>query len=160
MPNDQQILIIYATNSGNTYFVAERVRERLEQYGFCVTIKAVADAQLKDLSGHDLIILGSCTWNRKTALAKVEEGQLQDQMDTFVNEIPEGAGKGVKFAVFGLGDKDYQHFCRAADCLEDFVARVGGEKVWPSMRVNGFPQGQEESIDEWTKHLVKRLKYH
>ena len=153
--HSKNVLVVYATNSGNTFFVAERVADTLREQGVRVCLQAVGETSLKDFDAYDTIIIGSCTWNKKTELAKVEEGQLQDQMDMFVQHTPDGALAGKKIAIFGLGDKDYQYFCRAADCLEQFVLRTDGAPIASTLRINGFPQTQTSLIDTWVGSLVK-----
>ncbi len=156
-PQSKNVLVVYATNSGNTFFVAERIADILMEQGIQVSLQAVGETSLKDFDAYDAIIIGSCTWNKKTEHAKVEEGQLQDQMDVFVQHASEGVLSGKKIAIFGLGDRDYQYFCRAADCLEQFVLRTGGAPIASTLRINGFPQTQTSLIDSWVASIVKEI---
>ena len=156
-----RVLILYATNSGNTYYVAHRIAEELEnalkKRKIPVTVQSVGDVAPDILDEFDTIILGSCTWNRHTATAKYEEGQLQDQMQKFVDEFKKKRLSTKKFAVFGLGDSDYMKFCAAADHLEKFIADIHGAKIGETLRIDSFPHGQEKMIDAWTRTLAPLL---
>ena len=153
-----KILLLYATNSGNTYYAAHRIADALKAKKMDVAIHSIGDAMPDILNEFDAVILGSCTWNRAQATAKYEEGQLQDQMQQFVDALKGKTFKNKKFAVFGLGDSDYMKFCAAADHLEQFVRDVKGEKIGETLRIDSFPQGQEEKIDAWARALVPLLK--
>ena len=152
-------LLLYATNSGKTYYAAHRIAEVLKEHDVSADVRSVGDAAPDVFNEFDAAILGSCTWNRHTATAKYEEGQLQDQMQGFVDALKMGRKKFAdkKFAVFGLGDADYMKFCAAADHLEQFVADVGGQKIGDTLRIDGFPQGREDAIDAWAHQLAKLL---
>ena len=151
-------LLIYATNSGNTYYTALRIAEMLKSYGFFVDVRSAGDVVLDILDSYDTIILGSCTWNRHAATAKYEDGQLQDQMQRLVERSRGETFANKTFAIFGLGDSAYEHFCAAADHLEKFVALVKGKKVGDTLRIDSFPQPQEAIIDAWARSLVPLLK--
>lgn len=155
-----KVLLLYATNSGNTYYTAQRIAEVLKEQKVDVDVRSVGDVTPDILNQFDTVILGSCTWNRHTATAKYEEGQLQDQMQGFVDALSTGRKKfpNKKFAVFGLGDSDYMKFCAAADHLEQFVKDVGGKKIGETLRIDSFPQGQEDKIDAWAHTLTPLLK--
>jgi len=155
--SNNNIAIIYATNSGNTWYVAECIQKALNAKKITADVYQAGECDQKIFTRYKRIIIGSCTWNRKARDAKLEEGHLQDQMETLLAACENGVCKGTRFAVFGLGDKDYTYFCRAADYLENFVKRTAGEQVGATLRVNGFPQGQEKMIEKWAGEIAERL---
>ncbi|MFA4872343.1 MAG: flavodoxin family protein [Patescibacteria group bacterium] len=153
-----KILLLYATNSGNTYYVAERIASALRQDGVALDMVSAGDAAPDIFTEFDAVVLGSCTWNRHTATAKFEEGQLQDQMQKLVDALKGRKFDNKKFAVFGLGDANYMRFCAAADHLERFVKEAEGNLLVPSLRIDSFPQTQDAAIDAWAHQLATQLK--
>lgn len=151
------IAIIYATNSGGTQQAAKQIADQLQASKHRVTIKRANEAEPGDLRDKDLVILGSCTWLGSVG-EKVEQGQLQEHMKAFLDQAAKHRYPGQRFAVFGLGDSSYTHFCAAADHLEQFVQRVGGRQVGPTLRFDGFffdLPANRERLHDWTTELLR-----
>lgn len=132
-----RILIVYATNSSGTQAVSEIVGGVLRDAGHAVTTKRAYESGAKTFSGHDLIILGSCTWERLEGETMLD-GQLQQHMYDLVEKMSTQSFPGKRFALYGLGDSSYTHFCAAADHLEEFVKKLQGKLIVPSLRIDGF----------------------
>lgn len=151
------ILIAYASNSGNTLYVSERIAATLQQAGHTVTVRNIAELSPTELGDYDLTLLGSPTWLRKTADGPLE-GQLTQQWYDFAERV-RGANlpTGRQFAVFALGRHEYTRFCGAADELEKLVADLKGKLVIESLRFDGFPQHRDIEVESWTARLVDAL---
>lgn len=132
-----RVLIIYATNSGGTQQVADLVAEVFRRAGHTVTLKRAYEPGADDFEPHDLVVLGSCTWERFENKKRLD-GQLQQHMHDLVTAMAGQSLPEKKFAVFGLGDSGFTHFCAAADHLEKFVADLGGKLIAPTMRLDRF----------------------
>ena len=61
-----KVLILYGTYSGSTLVVAEEIKKKISERFPNVTLKDVTQASPSDLNNFDLIVLGSCTWERAT----------------------------------------------------------------------------------------------
>ena len=153
------VLIVYGTNSGGTQEVAEAIARALTAHEHSVTVKRANEATLDDIAVSDLIILGSCSWDRDDGKQR-HEGQLQEHMYAFANSLAGKTFPEKKFAVFGLGDKSYTLYCGAIDHLEDLVRKVQGQKVGESLRIDGYffnlPANQENA-QKWAESLEKGL---
>lgn len=145
------VLVIYASNSGNTRSAAQTIADVLRRKKLDVTLQSVGDTAPKDLAGADVVIWGSCTW-----LTDGQQGQLQKQFADFAAGLrAENARFPDKpFGVFALGRHEYTHFCGAADLLEELVRDVGGRLVADSLRVDGFYQHNIETIAAWAECLT------
>lgn len=150
------ILIVYATNSGTTMTAAGSVQQALEQAGHTVTQKLVNEATVEEFGTHDLVIFGSPSWDF--------DGREGEPHEDFVKFIQGAAGKtaeGKKFAIFGLGDRSYTHFCGAVDHLEKFVADLKGVLATASLRIDNYYQNlpaNEQAITAWVQTLLSVLK--
>lgn len=151
------ILIAYATNSGNTYYVAERIAASLAKRGHAAVAISVGDINPATLSGYEVVVLGSCTWEKRKSAGEREEGSLQAQMEAFIAKVNGSDLAGRKCAVFGLGDSEYTYYCRAVDFLEEFVKNAGGTLVVESLRVDSYPQAHDAEIDAWADKLGRAI---
>ena len=144
-------LLIYATNTGSTLEVANHISQELSQKNQEIKVEDVRNITPETLNDYDLIILGAPTWG---------EGELLESFARALEKFTDKKFTGKKFAVFGLGDSTYTHFCGSADHLEDFVKKIEGTLIVPSLKIDNyyFNQPQEaKKISEWTKEILKNL---
>lgn len=152
------MLIIYGSYSGGTMMAAEYLRDVLEEAGQTVTVRRVEDAALADLSHQDLVVLGSCSWDRTLPDGRRLEGQVQECFTEFFAQLTKANLRGRQFAMFALGDsRFFTHFCGAAQHLEHFVEQVGGRVLVPTLRIDQFffeRSANEEKIRGWADSIV------
>lgn len=153
MPNAADTLIVYASNSGNTRYAAERIAEVLQQQGRSVVVRDVAGMKPHELRGYPVVVFGSCTWERRTPEGKLE-GQLPEHMHRFAGSAEHTKLPGARFAVFALGRHEYTAFAGAANHLQVLVQRLGGELLLPPLKYDGFPQQDPAPIDAWAAELA------
>lgn len=150
-----KILVVYASYSGTTFTCANMVKDALTQAKFEVTIKTAQETLPEDFQSYDAIILGSCTWELNG-----QDGQLHADFVELTKKFEGKSYPGKKFAVFGLGDSTYVHFCRAADYLEEFVTKLQGSRIVESLRIDNFYMSQDENtqkIKAWNEELMSKL---
>lgn len=155
-----KILLTYGTNSSGTQAVSEIVRDVLIQAGHSVTIKRAYETGADNFKKYDLVILGSCTWERFEGKNRLE-GQLQLHMHALVQQLQKKKFSKKQFALFGLGDSSYTDFCAAADKLEKFVHDAEGKLVVPTMRIDGFffdLNTNRQRAKAWAERLVVSIK--
>ncbi len=141
-------IIVYGSETGNTETVAEVIAAALEDANFKITLKEVTQASVDELSGYDLILLGSSTWGD-------EEKELQGDMVDFYDDL-EGANlSGKSAAAFGCGDSDYTHFCGAVDLLEERLEQIGATLLDEGLRIDGDPD--DDDTREWAKQIATRF---
>ncbi|MEK7570457.1 MAG: flavodoxin family protein [Patescibacteria group bacterium] len=153
------VTLIYATNSGGTQEAGKIIAEVFSAAGHTVTMKRANAASAADITSADLVILGSCSWERMEGKEKLE-GQLQEHMLAFTQTLLGHTYPKVRFAVYGLGDSSYTVFCGAADRLEEVVKKIQGQKVGETLRIDGFffQENQNEAkVKQWAEQLVKSL---
>lgn len=149
-------LILYATNSGGTYFAAQIIQTRLEENAITTTLAEAHAIDANAMKDHDIIILGSNTW-----FVNGEEGQMHSWFFELKNNIADASFNGKAFAVFGLGDTSYFSFCKSVDHLENLVDSWKGKKIVPSLRINRFYADEEKKTDHvlaWTDQIIEVLK--
>jgi len=89
--------IFYATSTGNTEEVANKIHEKLD--GF--ELIDISSDGVEKMNDCESIVLGVSTWG---------EGELQDDWEDCFDDIQEIDFKDKKVALFGLGDQEsYGH---------------------------------------------------
>lgn len=144
-------LLIYGSLTGNTETLSHKIQEMLTAKGKEIDIKNAADSEATDLTGpHTTYILASSTWD--DGLTTADFGDFIERLKA---SNPSLAGK--KIAIVALGDSNYVHFCGAADVMEGyFVNQLGGQKIVESLRIDGYPEMEENQnlVNNWVEKLA------
>ena len=119
------LLIVFATESGNSEALAAKAKRDAARSGFAAKILDAADASPSDLAGAQNLLLIASTWGegeppqRATGLYAALMSDTAPRMD------------GVRFAVLALGDRAYANFCETGQRLDERLAVLGGTRVAP-----------------------------
>ena len=151
-----KILIIYATFSNGTALAVQQTAEVLSHHNHTVITKRAHDTDPEEFLMYDLVIMASPSW-----LVKGKEGQPHDDYFALKEKFRTEVFNNKQFAVLGLGDSTYAHFCGAVDYLEEWIRELKGNLIVPSLRVDGFYFDQEantETIRAWAEDLSKHLQ--
>ena len=90
-----KIGIFYGSSTGNTEIIAEKI-QGLFGSGMA-ELHNVDSASSEDLNKYEFLIFGTSTWGI---------GDMQDDMEDFLDEIVDLDLSSKKLAIFGLGDQD------------------------------------------------------
>ena len=140
----EKALIIYGSSTGNTEKIAQVLAQELKTR-FDVTLLDVTDAEPRDMTTNDVLLLGSSTWY---------DGQLQEDFQEFYDSMDELDLKGKRVAVFGTGDSSWDEFCAAVDILEEKVLELNAEIMAPGFKWDG--EVTEEALPDirtWASKL-------
>lgn len=152
----KNILLLYSSYSSGTQTAAEKVTEFLSLQNQTATVKRVTEAspEPSELLNYDLVIIASPSW-----WVDEKDGQPHIHMKKFLLEKCRAISlSGKNFAIFGLGDSSYAHFCGAVDVMEGFVKERGGILAQPSLRIDSFYFNEEENTNvllQWVLELLK-----
>jgi flavodoxin I len=150
------IRIIYATNSGATMTAAQSVNDTFVTKGQHVSMVEARLATIDDFKSPQVIVLGSPSWDFDG-----KEGMPHEDFLTLIDKVKTVKIPEKPFAVFGLGDSTFAHFCGAVDHLEKFVGMVGGKLIVPSLKVDNFfndMDGNTEKITKWAQQVAGALQ--
>lgn len=152
---NMHVAIIYASNSGSTFQVAEIIAATLRANQHSVNIVNADNFDVRKTSHYDLIVLGSPSWR-----VKRDEGSPHEAILTLMDRFFVRNLKNQKFAVFGCGDTSYTQFCGAVDTLEKYLKTVGARIVAPSLRIDGFYfnlNTSQKLSEVWVNNLLRNL---
>ncbi len=145
-----RVILVYGSTTGNTEKLAEDIGKVLKQSGAVVVLKNVTDADAKEISDFDAVVLGCSTWG---------DGELQDDFINFYRELKNISLQGKKAAVFGTGDSEMypDTFCKAVDMIEERVKECGAEILIESLKVDGEIAPAEETAEKWGRKIAELL---
>ncbi len=150
-----KILLAYATYSSGTDLATKLITDLILEKGGTIVRKEIREVTTEDLKKADLLLFASPSWRTRKG-----DGQPHEFFLDFIDSMEGTRLPDKKFAIMGLGDTAYTHFCGAVDVLEGFVSALGGVLIIPSLRIDGFYFNQEENekrITEWTHSLHSLL---
>ncbi|CAL4042870.1 Flavodoxin 1 [Buchnera aphidicola (Tetraneura ulmi)] len=104
----KKIGIFYGSDTGNTEFVANQIKECFQKKN--IIINDISNCTKQDLEKFSILIIGSPTWYY---------GEIQSDWEDFLPILKTINFKNKKIALFGCGDQeDYsEYFCDAIGIL-------------------------------------------
>ena len=118
-----KLLILYATESGNSEALAGKAKQDAAKRGFAVKVLDMADASADQLKNAGTILAIVSTWGdgeppqRAAPFYRALMGDNAPSLD------------GVKFAVLALGDSSYAQFCETGRLVDERFAALGGSRA-------------------------------
>ncbi|EKK5243161.1 NADPH-dependent assimilatory sulfite reductase flavoprotein subunit [Cronobacter sakazakii] len=143
------ITLISASQTGNARRVAEALRDDLLAVQLNVNLVNAGDYKFKQIAQEKLLIVVASTQGEgdppeeAVALHKFLLSKKAPKLD------------GTAFAVFGLGDTSYEHFCQAGKDFDTRLAELGAERLLD--RVDADVEYQA-AAQAWRQRVVDVLK--
>ena len=118
-----KILILFASLTGNTEYMADIISDELIHLEHDVDLKAfdVDYIEVEEICEYDAVLVGTYTW---------DDGSLPYEVEDFYDDLEEANIKDKIFAVFGSADSFYPVYGGAIDLIGDRAQDLGA-KVLP-----------------------------
>ncbi len=149
-----KLLLVYSTNSGSTFTVAQIIQDVLSDK-FTVEMQNALEFKPGDVKNYNTIILGSPSW-----FSRGSEGMPTETMLKLLDAWKKEKLAGKNFALYGCGDDGFAQFCGAVGHLEDFVKEVKGKSITTPLRLNSFWFDIDNNVSlakKWAKELKAKL---
>jgi len=144
-------LIVFGSTTGNTESVAHVIAKAVAENKIEAKVKNVTSLSKSDFSAaYDVFILGSSTWGD-------DEIELQEDFAEFYETMDDLDLDGKKVAVFGCGDKSYEHFCGAVDAIEGKCKSLGADVVVSGLKIDGDPDDYADDVIDWANSVASSL---
>ena len=146
----KNILLTYSTLSGTTESITKDLYNLLvEEYNpIKFEIESIEKLDPINLSKFDLIIFGAST----------HDGDMNPDAGQFFSNL-ENAKKdltGIRFSLFGIGDRAYSDFCGALDKIKEKIIANKGEVLTESLKLEGYPLSEViDTLKSWAKSFIK-----
>ena len=146
------VLVLYGSQTGNSRAMAKALGDDATEHGFDTRVLGMD--QFKTLEFADvplLLIVSSTTGN----------GDAPDNADKFLRYLKRKNTPSVftstHFAVFGLGDSNYEAFCETPKRFDEHIARLGGQRMLKRCDADEV-EGLETFFDPWRQKLWETLE--
>ena len=144
----KQIAIFYGSQTGTAEEFAGRLSKDVQKYGMKAQVLDPEECDMEDLP-----LLKEDSFGDKTlvifVMATYGEGDPTDNAQAFYEWLHEDQDlEGLNFAVFGLGNKTYEHYNSMGRYVDKRLEELGGTRVYE--RGEGDDDGNiEEDFVTW-----------
>ena len=142
------ILVAWASKTGNTATLAQRITEVLEREDFVVELIQVKDVDWTRLQEWGALILGSPTYG---------SGDLHPEWDKPERKLRDMDLTGIPAAAFGCGNPRYVTPWWAVDILENRLKNGGASLLVPSYKADTLTGFRVRDADSWIEDLASAL---
>gem|GEM_PF-981356 len=149
------VTIIYASTSGHTEYVVERLVALLQERAPQISVRVLRaeSAGPEDLTSADVLVLGSGTWHMFG-----QEGQLNERMHRLLFDRCTGVDLSrTPVALISLGDDRYHFTARCTEHFMRFLKDHGGKTFLLPLIIVNEPYGQEERIVKWGEKFMEKM---
>ena len=141
--------ILFGTHSGNSQNLAHVIGESLSNEGFFCDVQDLGAVEPESIHDMDFVIIVTSTHG---------DGEPPDNASEWMSYLKfneELDLSHVNFAVLGLGDSYYPHFCQCGKDFEEYLSKHGGHLLTRRLDCDLY---YEEQYPEWLSGLIKVLK--
>jgi sulfite reductase (NADPH) flavoprotein alpha-component len=143
-----EYLILYGTQTGTAEDLAELVSKDLDGLGIPHTVANMFDITLETVKSFQRIFIIVSTWG---------DGDPPDDAEDLHKALLDYTGNdfdGREFAVFGLGDTDYDHFNKCAIEFDEALTNTGATQLIPLVKAG---LEYDDDFDCWSEALLKSI---
>ena len=151
---EKNVLILYATFTGNTQLAAEFLSKSLKDKFGDINFQLSSIWDIKNsqkLQDYQAIIFGLSTWG-DGANPDTERfiGSLVRQR---ISLFP------INIALFGLGDSAYENFCGALHTVKQAILKLKGQVYKKEYTLDGFPTPKKlKTLQLWAQEFLQEIK--
>lgn len=146
-----RITVLSASQTGNARKVAATLAERLQAAGLNAQHIGAADYKPRQLASEQLLLLVASTQGEG------EPAEEAVSLHKFLHGKKPPALGQLHFAVLGLGDSSYPHFCQSAKDFDERLAQLGGTRLADRQDCDLDFQA---SADQWLARIVPLVQQH
>lgn len=143
------ITIAFGSQSGNAQNLAQVIGDQLENEGLSNQVIDMSSLDPEGISELGKLIIVTSTHG---------DGEAPDNASEWLSYLKfseEVELKGLRYAVLGLGDTYYPHFCQCAKDFDQYLSKRGGHAMIPRLDCDLY---YEEQYGEWLATLISVLK--
>ncbi|WP_192509172.1 FMN-binding protein MioC [Pseudoalteromonas aurantia] len=142
-----QIEIVVGSQMGSAEYVADQIKEGLDNQGFTVNLQEQPDLTQ---CGYNVWLVVTSTYGAgdypENLLPFIDQINQQDNLD------------GIQFAVIGIGDTSYDTYNYAAKNIAKLLINKGASKILPTLEINILDESlPEDTALAWLPQFSDRL---
>ncbi len=150
-PTTQDVVVIYASTSGNTEAVIETVVAVWKDRGLNTSVHRAEQVDIGLIDRATFFLLATSTW---------EHGVINPFFKPVYTALSEKMLVGKYAAFIGTGDTRYEPvlFCGGMNSLRERWLERGGQEIGPPLKINGEPYQQLRTrVTDWA--VAEELKF-
>jgi sulfite reductase (NADPH) flavoprotein alpha-component len=145
----RRIAVLYASQSGTAEGLARKLAKVLKAQGHTPAVSTLAGYTPAALAAENCALILASTYGDGDAPDGVQPFYEQLCLEHFPRM------EKLSYAVFALGDKHYEHFCKFGQELDTKLAALGANRL--ATRVD-CDVDVDEPFEQWKESLLARLK--
>ncbi|MEO1237715.1 MAG: flavodoxin domain-containing protein, partial [Planctomycetota bacterium] len=115
------VTVLFASQTSNAENLAHRLTRTLRRGGTEAQVASLGELEPDALAGRVFVVTSTYGYGDPPESARPFVDALQG------DDAPDLSG--VRFAVFGLGDRSYPHFCQGGKTVDAALARCGAQRL-------------------------------
>ncbi|PKG40186.1 FMN-binding protein MioC [Psychromonas sp. Urea-02u-13] len=146
-----QIEILVGSTLGGTEYVAEAAQTLLEEAFFDTDLHLEPDLNEMSLQEEQIWLV---------CLATHGAGDYPENFKDFVDQLQQVNAPldGVRYAIVGIGDSNYDTFCEAAKNLDYILEEMGAQRIGDRLEIDVVVHPMpEDRIADWIPLLIEDL---
>ncbi len=148
-----QVVIIYASQTGNGVGVSKNLQQALAQVGIGAEVFNALDYRKAKLKNAAVLLMVASTHG---------EGDVPDtalEFAEFINSDKAKALKSLQYSVLALGDSSYSHYCQVGRDFDARLADLGARQIAPRQDCDvDFAADADAWIEAVTRALQETLE--
>ncbi len=148
-PSATRVLVLYGSETGNAAKLAATFAQQLSAAGASPEVIDLARYKPRALEREKLVVVVTSTHGDGTP----PEPALRFFEQLHAATAPKSLAQ-LRFAVLGLGDSSYEHFCRAAKIVDERLSELGAERIAPRLECD---LDYEAPAAAWFDALLPRI---
>ena len=145
-----KITVYVATQSGTSERLAKKIAKQLKAGGHVMDVVSLEKATPAVIAEQEFALFVASTYG---------EGEPPENARAFRDALFADAApamRKLRYAVFCLGDRTYEHFCQFGIELDERLKELGGHRILP--RVESDVE-VDDPFAAWTKELTPHLRH-
>jgi MioC protein len=146
-----QIEILVGSTLGGTEYVAEAAQTLLEEAFFDTNLHLEPDLNEMSLQEEQIWLV---------CLSTHGAGDYPENFKDFVDQLQQVNAPldGVRYAIVGIGDSNYDTFCEAAKNLDYILEEMGAQRIGDRLEIDVVEHAMpEDRIADWIPLLIEDL---
>lgn len=144
-----KINILFGTQTGNAHNLATVISDSLINAGFDTEVSDMGERDPESIHDMDFIVIVTSTHG---------DGEPPDNASEWMSYLKfneEIQLSHLHYAVLGLGDNYYPHFCQCGKDFDEYLSKRGGHSLTRRLDCDLY---YEEQYPEWLSELINVLK--
>lgn len=141
--------ILFGSQTGNARNLAQLIAEALHSHGVMAEVRDMGEYDPDDLQEISHLLIITSTYG---------DGEAPDNASEWMSYLKfaeELELSHMHYAVLGLGDSYYPHFCQAGKDFDQYLSKRGAQALLPRLDCDRY---YEEQYQEWLPDFIAVLK--